>query len=68
MGPWSAGGKSPGICANTHAEHERTGDGFQPRLTPGVQAVLDASGSPYDISEEIASRRMEREGVVLTAT
>jgi nicotinamidase-related amidase len=33
-----------------------------------VQAVLDASGSPYDISEEMARRRMEREGVVLTAT
>jgi nicotinamidase-related amidase len=32
-----------------------------------VQAVLDASGSPYDISEEMARRRMEREGVVLTA-
>ncbi|MGH8604799.1 MAG: isochorismatase family protein [Gammaproteobacteria bacterium] len=34
----------------------------------GVQAVLDASGSPFDISEEMARRRMEREGVVLTAT
>ena len=33
-----------------------------------VQAVLDASGSPYEISEEAARRRMEREGVVLTAT
>jgi nicotinamidase-related amidase len=33
-----------------------------------VQAVLDASGSPFDISEEMARRRMEREGVVLTAT
>jgi nicotinamidase-related amidase len=33
-----------------------------------VQAVLDASGSPYDISEGLARRRMEREGVVLTAT
>lgn len=33
-----------------------------------VQAVLDASGSPYDISEEMSRRRMEREGVVLTAT
>jgi nicotinamidase-related amidase len=33
-----------------------------------VQAVLDASGSPYDISEEMARRRMEREGVILTAT
>ncbi len=33
-----------------------------------VQAVIDASGSPFDISEEMARRRMEREGVVLTAT
>ena len=28
-----------------------------------VQAVMDASGSPYEISEEMARRRMEREGV-----
>jgi nicotinamidase-related amidase len=33
-----------------------------------VQAVMDASGSPYDISEEMSRRRMENEGVVLTAT
>ena len=33
-----------------------------------VQAVLDASGSPFDISEEMARRRMAGEGVVLTAT
>ena len=33
-----------------------------------VQAILDASGSPYDLSEEMARRRMENEGVVLTAT
>lgn len=33
-----------------------------------VQAVMDASGSPYELSEEMARRRMEREGVVLTAT
>ena len=33
-----------------------------------VQAVLDASGSPFDISEEMARRRMERAGVILTAT
>jgi nicotinamidase-related amidase len=33
-----------------------------------VQAVMDASGSPFDISEEMARRRMENEGVVLTAT
>ncbi|HEY8036594.1 MAG TPA: isochorismatase family protein [Methylobacter sp.] len=33
-----------------------------------VQAVIDASGSPYEISEDMSRRRMEREGVVLTAT
>lgn len=33
-----------------------------------VQAVMDASGSPFKISEEMSRRRMEREGVVLTAT
>jgi nicotinamidase-related amidase len=33
-----------------------------------VQAVLDASGSPYDYSEELAWRRMEQAGVILTAT
>ncbi len=33
-----------------------------------VQAVMDASGSPLDISEEMSRRRMENEGVVLTAT
>jgi nicotinamidase-related amidase len=33
-----------------------------------VQAVMDASGSPYNISEEMSRRRMEREDVVLTAT
>jgi len=33
-----------------------------------VQAVVDASGSPFEVSEDVARRRMEREGVVLTAT
>ncbi|MEL6384376.1 MAG: isochorismatase family protein [Cyanobacteria bacterium J06626_18] len=33
-----------------------------------VQAVMDASGSPYDLSEAMSRRRMENEGVVLTAT
>ena len=33
-----------------------------------VQAVMDASGSPFDISKEMSHRRMENEGVVLTAT
>jgi nicotinamidase-related amidase len=34
----------------------------------GVQAVLDASGSPSDLSEEMARQRMHDAGVVLTAT
>ncbi|MFZ4575131.1 MAG: isochorismatase family protein [Phycisphaerales bacterium] len=33
-----------------------------------VQAVMDASGSPYEVSEELARRRMAANGVVLTAT
>jgi nicotinamidase-related amidase len=33
-----------------------------------VQAVMDASGSPFELSEELSRRRMESEGVVLTAT
>jgi nicotinamidase-related amidase len=33
-----------------------------------VQAVLDASGSPYELSEEQSRLRMEKAGVVLTAT
>ena len=37
-------------------------DGFQ------VQAVLDASGSPFEISEYTARRKMEAAGVSLTAT
>jgi hypothetical protein len=28
---------------------------------------MDASGSPFDFSEEMARRKMEGEGVVLTA-
>jgi len=31
-----------------------------------VLAVLDASGSPSDLAEEMARRRMEQEGVILT--
>lgn len=34
----------------------------------GVQAVMDASGSPSDLSEEFARQRMRDAGVVLTAT
>ena len=33
-----------------------------------VQAVLDASGSPFDVGEETSRRRMERAGVWLTST
>jgi nicotinamidase-related amidase len=33
-----------------------------------VQAVMDASGSPSDLAEEMSRRRMENAGVVLTAT
>lgn len=33
-----------------------------------VQAVIDASGSPFEISEDMSRRRMEREGFVLIAT
>lgn len=33
-----------------------------------VQAVMDASGSPFDLSEDMSRRRMEQAGVVLTAT
>jgi nicotinamidase-related amidase len=33
-----------------------------------VQAVMDASGSPYDLSEEMSRRRMQEAGVTLTAT
>jgi nicotinamidase-related amidase len=33
-----------------------------------VQAVMDASGSPFELSEDLSRRRMERGGVVLTAT
>lgn len=33
-----------------------------------VQAVLDASGSPYELSEEASRHRMQKGGVVLTAT
>jgi nicotinamidase-related amidase len=33
-----------------------------------VQAVMDASGSPFDLSEDMSRRRMEKAGVILTAT
>lgn len=34
----------------------------------GVQAVMDASGSAFELSEDMSRRRMEEAGVVLTAT
>lgn len=37
-------------------------DGFN------VQAVMDASGSPFVMSEDFSQRRMENAGVILTAT
>ncbi|MEA5461875.1 isochorismatase family protein [Arcicella sp. LKC2W] len=33
-----------------------------------VQAVMDASGSPFDLSENLSQQRMAKAGVVLTAT
>ena len=33
-----------------------------------MQAVIDASGSPSDISEDLARQRMKDAGAVLTAT
>lgn len=33
-----------------------------------VQAVMDASGSPFEMSEDLSRRRMEKGGVVLTTT
>jgi hypothetical protein len=33
-----------------------------------VQAVLDASGSSFEIQEDMARRRMQKTGVVLTTT
>ena len=33
-----------------------------------VQAVMDASGSPFDLSDDLSRKRMENAGVVLTAT
>jgi Isochorismatase family len=33
-----------------------------------VQAVMGASGSAYEIQEDMSRRRMERAGVVLTTT
>ncbi|QTQ96654.1 isochorismatase family protein [Pseudomonas aeruginosa] len=54
-------GATTDVCIMPPAINARQ-DGFQ------VQVVLDASGSPYEYSEEAARLRMVQEGVVLTAT
>ena len=38
------------------------------QLGYSVQAVIDASGSSYEIQEEMSRRRMEQAGVLLTST
>ncbi len=38
------------------------------QLGYSVQAILDASGSSWDIQEEVARQRMQQAGVVLTTT
>ncbi|AVJ24085.1 MULTISPECIES: isochorismatase family protein [Pseudomonas] len=54
-------GATTDVCVMPPAISARQ-DGFQ------VQVVLDASGSPYEYSEEAARLRMVQEGVTLTAT
>lgn len=54
-------GATTDVCVMPPAISARQ-DGYQ------VQVVLDASGSPYEYSEEAARLRMVQEGVVLTAT
>ena len=44
------------------SKHQRLQLGY------AVQAVIDASGSSYDIQEEMARKRMEQAGVILTTT
>ncbi|HEX5074372.1 MAG TPA: isochorismatase family protein [Gemmatimonadaceae bacterium] len=54
-----------GVTTDVHLVHRAISacrEGHQ------VQAVKDASGSPFNLSEDSSRRRMEREGVVLTAT
>jgi nicotinamidase-related amidase len=41
---------------------DAVGDGY------AVQAVMDASGSPFELSEDMSRRRMQDAGVILTAT
>ncbi len=41
---------------------DAVGEGFN------VQAVMDASGSPFELSEALSQQRMRDRGVVLTAT
>ncbi|USP11870.1 isochorismatase family protein [Aeromonas dhakensis] len=54
-------GATTDVCVMPPAISARQ-DGYQ------VQVVLDASGSPYEYSEEAARLRMVQEGVTLTAT
>lgn len=54
-------GATTDVCVMPPAISARQ-DGYQ------VQVVLDASGSPYEYSEEAARLRLIQEGVVLTAT
>lgn len=55
------GGVTTDVCLVFPAI-DAVSDGFR------VQAVMDISGSPFDLSEDMARRRMARAGVVLTAT
>lgn len=55
------GGVTTDICL-VFPSMSAVGAGFD------VQAVMDASGSSYEIQEEMSRRRMERAGVVLTTT
>ena len=54
-------GVTTDVCLYSPAISARDA-GFQ------VQAVLDASGSPFQISEDLARIRMQAAGVILTAT
>lgn len=61
---------------NLENQHGAIATSSQPSRRPAartslwlnVQAVPDASGAPFDFSEDSARRRMVSEGVILTAT
>ena len=55
------GGVTTDICL-VYPAISAVRDGYE------VQAIMDAAGSPFETSEEMARRRMQQEGVVLTAT